>query len=361
MPRPLVALFAVLLAVTAAPAVCATEQSLTLDLSASAVRNDNFLEYSDNQIQRFEAGTNPQRFAVKSTDDLIFGPGVSLTWTMDEGGGRRHALRAHWDGDFHQDNPGADYRSYSARWTESFSKGRRFAIGYGRMVDFYVRQLRDEDLPVIAGDARWQRAAFDQDAVSASWRQDLKKGMSLGFGYRFEKRDYVPAFKERSSTGHQGEVDLGWDGLPKRGVVNLSAGYKQTTAEADDGDAIVGDDDDLSYHGFIAGTNGRMEFTRSGQWRFGGDAGVDLATRTYDSDRPVAIDPFHAGRSDVLVGFEVGLRASIKAFDARSFFRIEDNTANLGTGAAATSDSGSYSKNQFGLELSWAVDLLKGK
>lgn len=365
MSRRFLAPLALVLLVTAAPATRAAETSLTLDLSASAVYNDNFLEYSDHQLTRFDAGTNPLRFAVKSTDDLIFGPGASLTWTLDEGKGRKHALRAHWDGDFHNDNPGADYRSYSARWSESFSKGRRFSLGYGRMVDFYVRQLRDDDSPLL-GDARWTRAAFDQDAVSASWKQDVQKGMSLELGYRFEKRDYVPAFKERSSKGHQGMVELSWDDLPNRGVVSLSAGYRQSKAEADDGDAVPANDpllgdDDVSYHGFLAGVNGRMQFSRSGKWRFGGDAEVDLATRSYDSERSDVVDPFHLGRNDMLIGFEAGLRASIRAFDARAFFRHETNTADLGTGASPTSDSGSYDKNMFGLELSWAVDLIKGK
>lgn len=360
MSRRLTAVLVLLLA-SLPPAARAAEQRLTFDLSASAVRNDNFLEYSDNQLADFDAGTHPLRFAVKSTDDVIFGPAASLTWTIDEGKGRRHAFRARWDGDFHNDNPGADYRSYSARWTESFPQGRRFSINYSRMIDFYVRQLRDEDLPVILGDARWQRSAFDQDAVTASWRQDLKPGMSLGLSYRFEKRDYVPAFKERSSTANQGEVELGWDNLPKRGVVSVSAGYRQTQADADDGDGIPGDDDDVSYHGFMGGANGRMQFSRSGKWRFGGDAGLDVATRSYDSDRPLAVDPFHAGRNDMLVGFELGLRASIRDLDTRAFFRHETNTADLGTGASPTSDSGSYNKNMVGLEVSWSVDLLKSK
>ncbi len=361
MSRRFLAPLVLLLVVCSAPAVRAAEQHLTLDLSASAVKNDNFLEYSDNQITTFDAGTHPLRYAVKSIDDVIFGPGASLTWTLDEGQGRKHAVRAHWDGDFHNDNPGADFRSYSARWTESFAKGRRFAVGYTRMIDFYVRQLRDEDLSPLLGDQRWQRAAFDQDAISASWRQDLKKGMALSLAYRYDKRDYVPAFKERTSKGNQGEVGLGWDDLPRHGAVNLSAGYRKSKADADDGDAIVGDDDDVSYHGLLAGANGRMQFSRSGKWRFGGDAGFDVATRAYDSDLPVAIDPFHAGRNDTLVGFELGLRASIRDLDARGFYRHESNTADLGTGASPTSDSGSFTKNQFGLELSWSVDLMKGK
>ncbi len=337
----------------------ASEQSLSLSAGVSNAYNNNFLEYSPNQLDRFKAGTNPLRFSLESTDDLILSPSVSLTWELDHGGGRRHALRAHWDGDFHGTNAGADYRSYSARWTESFKGNRRLAVGFGRMDNFYVRQLRDEDLPAGLGDARWTRAQFDQDAITASWRQPAGKNMKLGLAYRHDKRDYVPAFTERSSNANQGEVSLGWDGLPKRGEIALSAGYRQSKAEANDHDAIIGDDDDVSYGGILAGATGRMEFSRSKAMRWGGDLGVDVATRNYDSKLPVAVDPFHAGRNDMLVGVEAGLRAAYLRWDARAFFRVENNNANLGTGAAPTSDSGSYRKHQFGLELSWSGDLWK--
>ncbi len=339
--------------------VCASEQSLSLSAGVSSAYNNNFLEYSPNQLDRFKAGTNPLRFSLESTDDMIMSPSVSLTWELDQGGGRRHALRAHWDGDFHATNAGADYRSYSARWTERFNGNRRLAVGFGRMDNFYVRQLRDEDLSVVLGDARWTRAQFDQDAITASWRQPVGKDVNLGLAYRHEKRDYVKAFTERSSNANQGEVSLGWDGLPKRGQIELSAGYRHSKAEANDGDAIVGDDDDVSYGGVLAGATGRMEFSRTKTMRWSGDLGVDIATRSYDSKLPVAVDPFHAGRSDRMVGVEAGLRAAYRRWDARAFFRVENNNASLGTGAAPTSDSGSYSKHQFGLELSWSGDIWK--
>lgn len=344
---------------TAAAPVRAAERSLALDLSLGAVYNDNFLEYSDNQLQTFKAGTHPLRFAVESTDDVIFGPGASLTWELDQGGGRRHALRVHWDGDFHATNPLADRNSENVRWTESFAGGRRFSLGYARMNHYYVRQLRDEDLDPLLADARWQRAEFDQDAFSGAWRQPLGKQATLGLAYRYEKRDYVPAFRERSSSANQGEVSVRWDELPRRGALELSLGYRALVADADDGDAIANDDDDVSYHGFLGGVNGRMQFSKQGRVRLGGDAGVDFATRGYDSDRSAAVDPFHVGRNDTLVGFEVGLTADVRAWDARAFFRHETNTADLGTGAAPTSDSGSYDLNQVGVVLSWSHDLWK--
>ena len=169
----------------------------------------------------------------------------------------------------------------------------------------------------------------------------------------------MPAFKERSGTANQGELSVEWDKLPNRAQVQVSAGYRASVADATDGDAILGDDGDVSYHGFLAGLSGRTELSRKGPWRFGGDLGIDLATRTYDSDLPVVADPFHAGRSDMLFGVEAGLRAEYRHWDARAFFRVENNTADLGTGASPTSDSGSYKMNQIGLALSWAGDVWK--
>ena len=350
------ALFALIaLAAPACPTHAhANEQLLSLAATLSSVRNDNFLEYSDNQLAIFTAGTHPLRYAVQTTNDGIFSPGISLTWELHQGAGRWHALRAHWDGDFHASNPGADRRSYGGRWTERFAGGRRLELGYGRMDHYYVRQLRDVDLAAALGDARWQRAEFDQGAVFAKWREPLGRKAHLGFAYRYEKRDYVPAFVERTSKANQGDLSLGWTDLPHHGEIELSGGYRKSKAQGTDGDAIVGDDDDVSYHGLLAGMTGRMELSRSGSVRWRGDLGLDLATRAYDSTRPPAVDPFHVGRNDTLTGFEAGLLAAWRRWDARAWFRVETNTAKLGTGAAPTSDSGSYHETQFGLDLSWS-------
>jgi hypothetical protein len=332
----------------------AGEQTLTLTTALSTAYDSNFLEYSDNQLDTFKAGTHPLRFAVESTDDGIFSPGVSLTWEQDLGGGRRHALRARWDGDFHATNPGADHRSYSARWTESFTRARRLVLGYSRLNNYYVRQLRDEDLPAVAPlDKRWQRAEYTQDAATVGWRQAFTKTTTLGLGYRYEKRDYLPAFRERTSTANQALVSVDWDELPNRGDIEITAGYRALVADATDGDAVTGDDDDVSYHGLLTSITGRMDFSKKGSVRWGGDAGLDVYTRIYDSKVSPLLDPAHAGRNDLFVGFAAGLRAAWKRWDARAWFRIENNTADLGTGASPTSDSGSYKVNQFGLDLSW--------
>src|ERR1043166_5424633 len=112
------------------------------------------------------------------------------------------------------------------------------------------------------------------------------------------------------------------------------SGYRNSKAQATDNDGINGDGDDVSYHGLLADATGRMELSHSGAVRWAGDLGLSVATRTYDSTRPPAVDPFHVGRNDTFVGFEAGIRSAWRHWEARGWFRIENNTADLGTGAS---------------------------
>src|SRR5262249_28672495 len=154
----------------------------------------------------------------------------AVAWELDQGEGRRHALRLRGDGDLHGRNGTADFRSASARWTETFRHDRRLSLGYYRTDDFYLRQLRDEDLDPALGDLRYRRAQFDLQIGSAGWRQRLGRRLSAGVSYQFEDRRYVPEFRERDSHTHQGELRLEWSRLPHRGVLGLQGSYRVSDA-----------------------------------------------------------------------------------------------------------------------------------
>ena len=355
--RQLAALAALLLLpCLPARSLAARGQSLSVSAGLATAYDDNFLQYSDLQLATFALGTHPLRYAVESTDDGLFTPDLSLTWQLDEGGGRRHALRLHWDGDFHARNATADHHATGVRWTESFASGRRLTAGWYRLNNYYLRQLRDEDLPSALGDQRYQRAQFDLDIYSAGWRQRLGQSMHADLGWQFEKREYVPAFRERTSGTHQGDLHLDWDRLPHRGDVEVRIAWRQSDAKGTDGDEVGGvrDDDDVSYHGPEAGISGRMEFHRDRRWRFGGDLGWELGKRAFDSPLTTT-DPYHYGRHDTMNAVEAGLRLAYRRrWTARAYYRVENNTAKLGAIAPPTSDSGSYHENRFGLELGWS-------
>ena len=339
----------------ATQALASRGQSVSLSAGLSSVYDDNFLQFSDNQLADFASGLHPLRYSVESTDDGLFAPDAAITWQLDEGSGRRHALRLRAAGDYRAHNPTADHFAAGARWTESFARGRRFTAGWYFVNNFYLRQLRDEDLPVALGDYRYQRAQFDLNIYSAAWRQRLGRSMHADVAYQFEDRHYVPAFQERNAGTHQPEVRVDWDHLPRQGGIEVHGGYRLSHAQATDGDEIGGvhDDDDLSYHGYESGIAGHMEFHRQRRWGFGGDLATELETRNYDSDRTA--DRYHYGRHDIMYAVEAGLRLAYRPhWGFRAFYRFESNAASLSAFAPPASESGSYRQNVVGLEIDWS-------
>ncbi len=349
-----------LLALNAPSVDAAGTQSLTLGAGLSTFYDDNILSYSDGQVARFEGGTRPTHFSIESTDDVVFNPSASLLWELDQGHGRRHSLRVKGEGDFHDRNATADFHSASALWRESFRRERRLALGYYILPMYYLRQLLDEDVPVVPGLSRYRRATYRLQIATAGWDQRLTRKTNLSLDYRFEARTYNDDFKERTSGLHQGEVGLAWNRLPHRGSIRVSGGYRVSSAKAADGDSLdvagTPDDQDVSYHGFVAGLGGRVQLTRDKAWRLIGDLGYELETRDYDSDR--AFDTSHFGRSDVLNAVEVGLRTLFRRhWSMRGFYRYENNNASLGSGAALTIDPGSYHQNQVGIGVEWSGEI----
>lgn len=356
--RCLILALALATLVVAPPAEAAGTQRLAVTAGLTTTYDDNILELSDNQLGDFEAGTHPLRFAVKTIDDAVYNPSLALTWEQDQGHGRRHTFRVRGQGDYHGKNGIADVHSFGANWRESFRRDRRLSVGYFVLPDYYLRQLRDEDLPAALGDFRYRGARFDLQIATASWQQRAGRRRLAGIAYRYERRRYNPEFRERNAGLHEGDLSLDWNRLPRRGDIGLHTGYRMSSAQATDGDEVGGvrDDDDLSYHGLLAGIDGRMEFKRTGPWRLGGDLGYELETRRYEST--LATDRYHFGRSDVLRAVELGLRIGYRPHWAmRGSFRFEDNTAHLGTTAPPTSDSGSYRVKQLVLALEWSGDL----
>jgi hypothetical protein len=342
--------------------VAAAGQDLNLRMGFGTIYDTNLLEYSKDQRALFERGTRPDWFSIRSLDDVTWNPVVALIWDADAGRGRHHSLRLKGEGDFHARNPTADFRSISAGWREAWSGGRRLSFGYYALPHYYLRQLAEEDSvpPASPGHVR---AQFDLQMATASWGQRIAKRTGIELAYQFENRRYVPEFRERDSKTHQGELTLEFTGLPNRGSIDVSGGWRDSKAKGTDGDEIAGsppDDADLTYHGPIASLAGRVELGRTRRSRVYGDARYEYGSRSYDSDRPA--DRFHFGRSDALNAVELGLRLQLRPhWNARGFFRHESDLARLGANAPATSDVGSYSKNQLGLVVDWSGSIWRSE
>lgn len=358
------AALAIVLLTRESPAAAPGSQRINFGVSLSGVYDSNILEYSKDQLTLFEGATRPDRFSLKSTDDLVWNPAVTLGWEHRGARGRRHALRLKGEGDFHQKNGTADFRAASVGWRESWSRDRRLSVGWYRLPKFYLRQLQDEDyVPPFPGLSRYRRAFFSLDIGSAGWSQRIGKSNALDLGYQYELRRYNRDFRERDSGTHQGEIAWGWTRLPNHGAVELRGLYRLNRAKAEDGDEVAAlppDDSDVSYHGLGFGAHGDEELGRVRDWRFTADGDAQISTRNYDSNRP--LDKYHFGRKDQLSGVEVGLSARWKRnWRARAFWHYDHNSAKLGTSAPSSTDTGDYSRSQAGLRLDWSGTIRRAK
>jgi len=335
------------------PAEAERGQSLKLGLGVSSLYDDNFLQYSDEQLLTFQSGLKPDRFSISSSDDLLMGPVGSLTWLNEMGGGRSRSLRLKWSGEFHKKNGAADFRSYSGTWSEAFSRDRRLTLYGYWLPGFYLRQLNDEDaILAYPGLSRYRRAEFDLGIGSVAWRQRIGARIRGNVGYQYEHRSYNPNFVERTSRTHQAELGLEINRLPSQGKVECHSGYRVSNAKAADSDSI-GDDSDVSYHGIIAGLGWRMDLARIGASKVGVNLGLNLATRAYESNFPT--DKYHYKRDDTLSAIDVSLRWAVPPHWAvRGIYGFEHNSAHLGSLAPSGSEAGSYSENQFGLAVDWS-------
>jgi hypothetical protein len=346
-------------AVPGAPALAAQGKSVALTVGLGTVYDSNILQYSDLQLVDFELGLHPVRYAVETTDDGILAPSLALTGQIDEGHGRRHSLRLRYEGDFHGRNPTADMHSWSANWRESFRNDRQVSLGYYFMPRYYLRQLQDEDWTSVPASVRYRRAEFSLGILSATYGQRLGGDFLFDLGYQHEHRGYNPDFVERTSDLNQGRLGLTYDQLGRRGSLRGYGGYRDSKARGVDGDEIAGqpsDDQDVSYHGAVAGLGVRYEFARSGPWRWGGDLGYEFEERDYTS--PNSFDKYHYGRHDQFQAVELGLRSALRPhLSMRASYRHENNAAHLGALAPPSTDTGSYHGHLFGLSFEWTGDL----
>lgn len=340
------------LACGAAGAGAARGQSLNLSAGISTWYDSNVLQYSDAQLAQFESGRFASRFSIDAKDDVTLNPSLALTWGLDQGKGRRHSLRLKADGDFHDKNSTADFHAASLTWRETFTGDRRFMLRGYYLPDYYLRQLKDVESGL------YERAQFSLAIGEVALSQVLKPGTRLGLNYQVERRVYTPSFPERTSDAYQGELSLEFDRLPNHGALEFVGAFRKSLADGRDYPSSVAlPYPDVSYTGWWAGFSGRTELSRAKATRIGGDLSYTFERREYDSERG-ALDRSHAGRSDSNHVFEAGLRAQFRPhWTVRGFDHYDTNHASYGQGVVLSSDPGSYSQNQVGLEISWSGDL----
>ena len=341
-------------------AEAASGKQVLVGAGVASFNDDNILQYSRDQIAQFQSGLAPDRFSIRSADDRVLRPSLSLALENRMKRGRSWRLSLRGGGEFHDKNKTADRHSMSAEWRQSFSRATVLTLRGYYLPGFYLRQLFDDDAPAVP--TRYRRAVFALATGSLALKQRIKPGYWAGLAYRYEHRDYNPDFVERNSATHQAVGEVTWTRLPGRGSLALHGGYRRTDAKVADGDELPGappDDPDIGYHGVLAGLDGRVDLARGRDTGVVVSFGYELGTRDYTSKQ--ATDRYHFGRNDVSHSVDVGLAWSPwRRWSLQGSYSYQQNAAHLGSAAPPSSEVGSYRENRVGLGVEWWGILWRG-
>jgi hypothetical protein len=265
----------------------------------SLVYDENIFEFSDEDRDEFESGSNPNRFkGIESMDDFILIPDVSAYLWREITHESRSQLGFRFVPKFHIENQERDYQKYKGYLIHRLGQGNRFKVHYSHIPEYFVRNLLDFDLP--EGSDRFRKAEFTYDAIGLDFLKIVNERISAKMGYAYEDKDYNFDFNERDLSIHQvlGKIILK---IHERLKIHGEYQFETSEAKAQDADPAVDFDTSYDQHGFtIKSAYGLVKTL----WV---DLRYSFYYKNYTANHSEEEDPFHSGRDDQIHFFSVGL------------------------------------------------------
>ncbi|MBP1683597.1 MAG: hypothetical protein H6Q27_1161, partial [Ignavibacteriaceae bacterium] len=116
-----------------------------LSLSIKPYYDSNILKYSEKYIERFKNLEDEGRFHIETTDDLVWGYSIGLTYTDEIIGSLKTILGAGYDSDAYTYNSIKTWLTYNVFLRQYITASTSVSASYSYLPSFYVRHFRDED------------------------------------------------------------------------------------------------------------------------------------------------------------------------------------------------------------------------
>ena len=249
--------------------------------------DSNVFNYSNDDIDEYNGGTNPDRFkGVDSIDDMITRLYLMVRFQKEMFADSPTIFSLGVKGNIYARNTDKSYQIFQTSLRQKIGERRLIRIGYKFIPDYFVRTLYDPDLP--AGD-RFRKANFRSNSAHIKYWHRVSNNLTWWLRYVYEDKDYTDYFKERDSSSNRVTLALGF--RPQSWIkLNPFFRYFWHDAKGEDDDAAV--DVDISRDGFDTGLNtwfypeGKFSYLISYAFRY----------TDYTTSNSITDDPYHAGR-----------------------------------------------------------------
>jgi hypothetical protein len=264
-------------------------KSLSIETGYTVSYKSNMFNFSDDDQDTFDAGTNPNRFKdIESIDDIAHRIHVDPEITANVIDWGKTRFGADISGTFYSENTESNYEKYEFTMKQYFNtQVDMVRIGYEYLPGFFVRNFTDID--VKSGD-RFRKAEFDSSSVSAKWWHRFHDNISAWIQYSYGFKDYNSNFNERDTDSNTFDLSVDFSLCPWAEIspVFSAASYD---AKGSDGGSVR---TDISKDEVTTGA----ELTLIPTEQFPVVLGYTFTWVDYTTGNSVSEDPFHSGRED---------------------------------------------------------------
>ena len=271
------------------------------------IYDDNILRASDGTILEFRQNSEPQKFKIKTYDDLIVSPKLAFNISKPIFGKHDTSIRLGFTLWHYSQNPIKNNDAWSVRLRQQTFKRDFVEASYTYAPPAYIRELSDRppytprSTPIVWGAFKSSRNAFTL-GYSRRVSDKIIARLDLGRTIRFYNRPFLENDNWEWNVAGNASFSL-------NPYVRLNGRYGFSNVQARAHDSIdetedVSDDGDPSYKRDLYEFEVDL-FPRKRMWK------ISMIALTgqyqdyyYTSDRPPWEDDLHVGRNDEVLALE---------------------------------------------------------
>ncbi|MBK8167004.1 MAG: hypothetical protein IPK64_13775 [bacterium] len=282
--------------------------------SCSFIYNDNILGASTDDIDAFESGSYPFKFAHQSTDDLVVAPGLDVEARRDivALGQTRVRVRAkHW---IYANNPIKTNTDLDFFLRQYIGKGQSLELYLHASPFQYIRHLSDRS-PLVDPTAplQWNSFRFQRNIWNLTWRQAVTPDLAATLVFERNFRYYNREFMENDIEAWEIRGSLAWT---VSRVVSLSGDYSYEDGNGrgvdEVGESLADtDNSDPSYERDLYRLGVDLALPKLA--RYVDEIGLTFLFMDYyyTAQGSLVDDPYHVGRRDLNYKYTVELQRKL--------------------------------------------------
>lgn len=298
--------------------------------SCSFIYNDNILGAGADDIEAFESGSYPFKFAHESTDDLVVAPGLELELRRDLVALGQSRLRFRVKRWMYVNNPiktNTDFDFYARQY---IGKRQSLELYLHTAPEQYIRQLTDRSpLADPESPLEWREFRFQRNIWNLTWRQAVSRSLAAMLVFERNYRYYNREFMENDIEAWELRGNLAWTVSP---VLSLSGDYSYEDGNGrgldEVGETILdSDDSDPSYERDLYRVEASVAWPKLAKLVDQVSFSFLFMDYYYTTQRSLVEDPYHLGRRDLNYKASVELQRKLsKELTARFSVRRTSRT-----------------------------------